>query len=116
MERAEFDPVYLHARREAWVIFLVWLAALLWCVPYCYVYGYSELPDPAQLSTVWGIPSWLFWGIVAPWLVADLLTVVICFAWMRDESLGVAGDEAESDAEQAPSRPPHSGRSQEGDR
>ena len=29
-----WDPVFLHSRREALVIFAVWLAALAWAVPF----------------------------------------------------------------------------------
>ena len=37
----ELDPFFLHARREAIVIFLVWFIAMLWAVPYCYFTGYG---------------------------------------------------------------------------
>ena len=35
--RGGWDPVFLHSRREALVIFAVWLAALAWAVPFCYL-------------------------------------------------------------------------------
>ncbi|HUG89315.1 MAG TPA: hypothetical protein VML55_00680, partial [Planctomycetaceae bacterium] len=84
----EWDPVFLHSRREAIVIFCVWLAGLLWAVPYCYFNGYIGHVDAANVATVWGIPSWLFWGIAVPWLVADLVTTWFCFCYMTDDDLG----------------------------
>tara|TARA_Y100001960_G_C14721513_1_gene852648 strand:- start:62 stop:715 length:654 start_codon:yes stop_codon:yes gene_type:complete len=60
------DPGFLHARREAIIIFLVWVVALLWAVPYCYLNGYNIEAD--QLQLIYGIPSWVFGGIVMPWL------------------------------------------------
>jgi hypothetical protein len=95
----EWDPVFLHSRREAIVIFCIWLAALLWAVPYCYLNGYAGNIDPADVSTVWGIPSWLFWGIAVPWVVADLATIWFCFCFMQDDDLGVAheGEDLEED-------------------
>ncbi|MBW3540439.1 MAG: hypothetical protein KY476_09220 [Planctomycetes bacterium] len=95
-QRAEYDPVFLHSRREAIVIFVVWLAGLVWAVPYCYVNGYVGNVEPESVATVWGIPAWLFWGIAVPWLAADLFTVWFCFWYMQDDDLGAAPEE-ESD-------------------
>ena len=96
----EYDPVFLHARREAIVIFCTWVVALLWAVPYCYMYGYN-VADPSQIKTVLGIPSWLFWGIAVPWIVANLFTTWFCFAYMEDDDLGVNPDEeVETDSQQ----------------
>ena len=89
----EYDPVFLHARREAIVIFCTWLVALLWAVPYCYKYGYN-IADPSQIKTVLGVPSWLFWGIAVPWIVANLFTTWFCFGFMKDAELVDGPDEA----------------------
>lgn len=101
-EPVEYDPVFLHARREALIIFLVWVAALLWAVPFCYLNGYGAGVDPAEISTVWGIPAWLFWGIAVPWLAADAFTTWFCFCYMADDDLGEAheGADIEEGAEQ----------------
>ena len=80
------DPLFLHSRREAIIIFSVWLLALLWAVPYCYFGGYA-VAESDQLQTVWGIPSWVFWGIAAPWLLADVFTVWFCLSYMEDDDV-----------------------------
>jgi len=92
-EEMEYDPVFLHARREAIVIFCTWLVALIWAVPYCYIYGYN-VADPSQIKTVFGIPSWLFWGIAVPWIVANVFTTWFCFGFMKDAELVDCPDEA----------------------
>ncbi len=84
----EYDPTFLHSRREAAIIFGVWAAALVWTIPYCYFNGYTTLPSPDALETVWGVPSWVFWGVAFPWLLADLFTVWFCFFYMADDDLG----------------------------
>ena len=99
----DYDPVFLNARREAIVIFFVWLACLLWSVPFCYAYGYPEQFEASEFSTLLGVPTWLFWGIAAPWLLANVATIWFCFAFMKDDDLGVADDElphGESEAKQ----------------
>ena len=86
----EWDPVFLHGRREAAVIFALWILLLLWTVPYCYLFGYGEAVDPRTIATVFGVPSWVFWGVAAPWLVASAFTFWFCFRYMKDDDLGEA--------------------------
>ena len=85
--------VFLNSRREAIVIFGAWFVALCWSVPYCYINGYGQQVDPETLNTIMGIPSWLFGGILMPWIIADLFTTWVCFFYMKDDELGLAGDE-----------------------
>jgi len=91
----EFDPVFLHSRREAILIFCLWLAALAWAVPFCYLNGYPDEFNAETFSTIWGIPTWVFWGIAVPWLVADVITTWFCFVYMKDDDLGVAREGAD---------------------
>ncbi len=92
-DSAEYDPIFLHSRREAIVIFCIWLLGFAWAVPYCYFNGYlGNITDfdPHNVSTIFGVPTWLFWGIAVPWVVADLLTTWFCFFFMKDDDLGEA--------------------------
>lgn len=98
-EAAELDPVFRHSRREALIIFCVWLITLLWAVPFCYTNGYPDGFDPKRFTTVWGIPSWLFWGIAVPWLAADVFTTWFCFFFMADDDLGEAHEGADIEDE-----------------
>lgn len=88
LDRDQLDPVFLNSRREAVVIFLTWAAAFLWAVPYCALNAY-ETGDISNLKLIWGIPHWVFWGIAVPWLLADVVTVWICFGLMQDDDLSV---------------------------
>lgn len=90
-EPVEYDPVFLHARREAILIFVVWVVTLFWVVPFCYVHGYAKEVDPETLRTIWGIPRWVFWGVAVPWVAADIFTVWLCFFYMTDADLGEEG-------------------------
>ena len=87
-KKVEYDPCFVHSRREALVILCLWLVAMLWAVPFCHFNGYVGHVDPENVKTIWGIPSWLFWGIAVPWIVADLFTVWFCFFFMQDDDLG----------------------------
>jgi len=79
----EWDPVYLHARKEAWLILGVWFLAMLWTLPVSYFNGFDSQVDIEQVTFIWGMPSWVFWGIGLPWMVANLITIWFCFVISR---------------------------------
>lgn len=88
-DQIEYDPVFLNSRREAIVIFCLWAVGLIWAVPFCYFTGYfTGEVDADNISTILGIPAWLFWGIFIPWIVADVFTTWFCFCYMKDDDLG----------------------------
>lgn len=97
--QVEYDPVFLHSRREAKVIFCLWLVGMLWAVPFCLSTGYIDNFDPDNFSMIWGIPTWLFFGIFVPWIVADLFTTWFCFFYMEDDDLGEAREGADIEEE-----------------
>jgi hypothetical protein len=39
------------------------------------------------------MPGWVFWGILMPWLFADLATIWFCFVYMVDDPLGPEEEE-----------------------
>ena len=90
-----YHPVFLNSRREATFIFFVWVIALCWSVPYCYLNGYGTAVDPDNLKTVLGMPSWVVWGVFGPWILADLFTIAFCFFYMQDDDLGEAHEGAD---------------------
>ena len=103
-EEYQLDPVFLHSRREAIIIFCLWLTGLAWAVPYCYINGYPDEFDPEKFRTTWGIPTWLFWGIFVPWIVADIFTTWFCFFYMKDDNLDRPGQAEAIPETMVPSR------------
>jgi len=111
------DPVYLHCRREAILILALWSVCLLYTCTYCYLNGYSShetnakatgpslgelvgpLPswdrDPESLQTPLGlgIPDWIFYGVVLPWLVCLVFSLWYGLFFFAEDDL--------SDAEEA---------------
>ena len=103
--RDRLDPVYRHARREAVVILAAWLACFVWCVTYCYTHGYGLAAD--EVATTWGVPSWVFYGVAAPWALASTFTVVFSLFVMADDDLN--GEGAPDDRACESSQPPGGG-------
>jgi hypothetical protein len=85
------DPVLEHARREAWIIASAWLASTLYCCVYCYLYGYSREGRPlgvGDIQPIFGMPSWVFWGIMVPWIACGVFIFVFAGFFMVDDDLG----------------------------
>ena len=89
---AELDPVFVNARREAVVILVLFFVCLTWSVGFYWVDGMQTPGTAAQSTpTVWGLPRWVFWGLLCPWLAVDVFTFWFCFCYMKDDDLDDAG-------------------------
>jgi hypothetical protein len=95
------DPVLKHARREAIIIGLAWLASTTYCCVYCYAFGYRRPGRPLgvdDIQPILGLPSWFLWGVIAPWLVCAAFTGWFAGFFMADDDLGADhSQELESD-------------------
>jgi hypothetical protein len=100
------DPVVKSGRREALFTLVMWLAAVIYTVGYCTLHGYG--PRPHDEHFVLWFPSWVFWGIVAPWLVCAIVSSLFALFVMQDAPLAsdadappddnAAGDNADGDS------------------
>lgn len=110
------DPVYVHTLHEAKIILCLWTICLVYTCTYCYLYGYLDHPtetgstgpslgalvgdlpqfdrDPSTLTMPLGlgIPDWVFYGIVVPWCVCIVVTLVFCGFVFQEDNLGVERD------------------------
>ncbi len=86
-----YDPVFLHARREALFILALFGFLLVWSVTICYGFGYAT--NTQNITTVLGMPKWVFWGVLIPWILADVATIWFCFFYMVDDDLGQSEEE-----------------------
>lgn len=84
------------SRREGLVSLAVWVAAAAYSVTYCYTYGYARTAD--SLRFVWGIPAWVFWGILVPWTACTVFSIWFASFYMTDYDWG---DAEISDADDA---------------
>jgi len=90
-----------NAYRELAVCVVVWLLAMAWTLGVCLLYGYRHDPESwivkngfvksrqaADITLWFGFPDWIFFGVVLPWVVVTIFTMVYCLAWMPDDDLG----------------------------
>ena len=60
---------------------------------YCYLNGYGATPD--KLDFTLGFPTWVFWGVVLPWVLCAGLSLIIANVLMTDADLGLEPGEEE---------------------
>lgn len=79
------DPVLTSARREAWLTLGIWAISFLWTIGYCSQFGYNLTSAP---ELVYGIPSWILWGVITPWSLSTVASFIVSTFVMTDEDLG----------------------------
>jgi hypothetical protein len=79
------NPVLESSRREAVFVMTLWVLACAYTVGYAALFAYRVEPVP---TLILGMPSWVFWGILAPWTVCTGLTLWFALCGIRDEDLG----------------------------
>lgn len=85
MSHENEHPLLAPARREAIASLIIWFLTTVYCVGYCWKYGYGR--DPETLTFILGFPDWIFWGIVVPWGVCTVISGLFAFCYMQDADL-----------------------------
>ncbi len=118
----EDDPSFLRSRREAFLILSMWLCCFLYSVPYCYLNGYqtreplanavgpgisnlaeglnarNRTSDSVTYPFDLGIPDWVFWGVITPWALCILATVIFCVFIFAEDELAPDNEEETSES------------------
>lgn len=92
----EEDPVVRSGRREAYWSLSLWLAAAIYSVTYCTLWGYGRSVE--SLTFVLWFPDWVFWGIVVPWIACTVVSIYFALRVIEDDPLSSADDAATVDA------------------
>ena len=81
------------SRREALFVAVMWVLFCAITVGVSALLGYRKDAVP---QLILGMPAWVFWGVITPWMVCTLITVWYAFFGIRDEDLGeeAAGEDA----------------------
>lgn len=119
--KLEEDPVFRHCLRETRFILALWCCCFVYTVTFCYSQGYlSHEPLPSSTGpgiasvfgplTSWnrspesltyplglGIPDWVFYGIVLPWLVCLVISIIFCAVFFVEDDLTGPAPPDESD-------------------
>lgn len=88
------DPVYRNTYREAFGILTLWGLCFAWVISYCSAFGYRS-DGPESLRVVFGMPSWVFWGVAVPWLAASVAGLAMSLWWIHEDDLGEVDEHLE---------------------
>lgn len=78
------NRVFESSRREALFTAVLWIACCVYTVGYAALFAYRRGEPPELL---FGIPSWVVWGVLAPWGVSTAITCWYALCGIRDEDL-----------------------------
>jgi hypothetical protein len=95
MAHPQEDPLVRSTRREALIVLAIVISAMVWTIGYCSRHAYDRPADDIQI--VFGFPDWIVWGILAPWAVCSVVSIVFAFGIMSDDPLGEAVEARDPD-------------------
>lgn len=72
---------FIRTRREALCAGFIWVFFATWTIGACYFLGY--LPD--KVTFVLGIPSWIMWGVIVPWISAAIVNSLFAIFVLADD-------------------------------
>lgn len=84
------DPLVRSSRREAVIVTLMFLAAMAYTLSYCGIYGYG--PNAKITPLVFGFPHWIFYGVLVPWVVCTVVSIIYAVVFITDDPLGEAAE------------------------
>lgn len=60
------------------------MAYILVCCFICYVLGYGK--DASEIRIIAGIPEWVLYGVIIPWVIMVIFTAVYGFFIMKGDN------------------------------
>ncbi|MEM7384345.1 MAG: DUF997 family protein [Verrucomicrobiota bacterium] len=79
------------ARRETWAILIGWTVFAVWVIGFAAARAY--VPPDKEVEILFGLPSWVFWGVALPWVFANGFTFWWCCFYFQDEDWSGEGEE-----------------------
>jgi uncharacterized membrane protein YhaH (DUF805 family) len=86
---------FRQSRKEFWFMIGAWGFFGLWVLLSAQFSAYRG--EGKELVLVLGLPAWVFWGILLPWLVAMVVTIWFAGWGMQDTEFDSGDDETPTD-------------------
>ncbi|MGI6075167.1 MAG: DUF997 family protein [Pyramidobacter sp.] len=83
MKSTDTKGNYALCLKEFKIAAVTTMAYILICCCLCWFLGYNK--EPSQITLIAGIPSWIVWGVVVPWVVMVIFTVIYSFFIMEGD-------------------------------
>ncbi len=77
---------YQQCWKEAKIVGVIWMSAFIYCSTVLARMGYVPPEQrPRVPSMIWGVPTWVFWGLFVPWIVLILVTWFFAVFVLKDD-------------------------------
>jgi hypothetical protein len=91
VKNADLGISFRQSRKEFYFMVAAWCVFAIWTISYVGLKGGHQ--EGATLQLMWGMPEWVVFGILLPWVFALGLTVWFALRFMKDTDLDPnAGD------------------------
>ena len=90
MPTPQEDPLVRSSRREAVIVSAMFLTTMAYTLTYCGIHGYGD--DATIDPLVFGFPNWIFYGVIIPWGLCTIMSVVYALVFITDDPLGEAAE------------------------
>ena len=79
-----------HSLSEMRWIISVWGVFFVWVIGYCRLFGYARPVDEpgSEPAIQYGMPAWVVWGVLVPWLLAAAVSSWFAIFHMANDPLG----------------------------
>lgn len=76
---------FRRSRLEFWTMVGCWFAFAAWTIGYNALFAFDGAKSAAD--PVWGMPRWVVFGILIPWILGLALTIWFALRFMHDTPL-----------------------------
>jgi TRAP-type C4-dicarboxylate transport system permease small subunit len=83
------EPTYRRTLKEAIVALLIWFGAGVWVISVSYWLGSGR-----PVISIGGIPNWVLWGILVPWVTLFVIHSWYSLFFLRADDDHPPGDSA----------------------
>ena len=95
-EKEDLGESFRQSRKELWFMLVSWAVFLIWTLSYNSTHAFDM--EKSGIDPIIGMPQWVFFGILVPWVAALVLTICFAMFFMKDtELLDVESEQASSD-------------------
>ncbi len=95
VHKEDLGESFRQSRKELWFMLATWVVFLVWTLSYNAMYAFDA--EASGSDPILGMPRWVFFGILVPWMVGLGLTFWFASCFMKDTQLmDVEGEQSQS--------------------
>lgn len=86
-EPEKLEESFSQSLRELWVIVGAWICFAIWTTLAGSLLAFQRPDEGSPIATVIGMPRWVFFTVLLPWLVGNVFIFWFAVRFMKDTDL-----------------------------